>query len=147
MAELGTGRDRTCLSGEVLFLLGCLESFSLDCDLRLSTLLGERERQFKEVILETGLGTGHVWPFPVLVDEAVDLSIRVFHLDSLLDNFQRANYSLAGRFAQGYSLVSIKGIIGLDLVRYFGPLQLLPCFQGWAFSVPARLVPFDCTAR
>lgn len=63
------------LSREVLLPLCCLESFSLDCDLRLSTLLGECEKWFKEVNLETDLGTGHVWPFPVLVDEALDLLV------------------------------------------------------------------------
>lgn len=50
-------------------------SFTLDFDLTLSTLLGECERQFKEVILKTDLGTGHVRLFPVLVDEALYVSL------------------------------------------------------------------------
>lgn len=80
-----------------------------------------------EVILETDLGTSHVRPFPVLVDEALDLLVWVSQLNTLLDNFQKANYSLAGRFDQGTSIVSIRGIVGLDLVRH---LQLVPYFQG-----------------
>lgn len=93
--------------------LVCLEFFSLDCNLSLST-------RFKEVILETDLDIGHVWLLPVVVAESLDLSVS--HLDSLVDTFQMANYSLAGRFTQSSSLVSIKGMIGLDLVWHSGPL-------------------------
>lgn len=88
----------------MLLPLVCLEFFSLNCDLSLST-------RFKEAILETDLDIGHVQLLPVVVDESLDLSIQVSHLDSLVDNFPMANYSLARRFTQGSSLVSIKGMI------------------------------------
>lgn len=50
----------------------------------------------------------------------------------LLDNVQRANYSFARRFVQGSSLVSIKCIIGCDLVWYLD-LKGLP-IQGYRQS-------------
>lgn len=35
----------------------------------------------------------------------------------------------------------------LDLIQYLGPLQLVPCLQGWAFSATTGLVPFGEVGR
>ena len=139
---IDTGSSRTFLSGKVLRHLECIDSHGLDCNLRLSTILGECEKRFREVTLGADLGTGNIQPIQVLVDDDLDLSINVPHLGSLLDKLQDANYPLAGKFDRNSDHVPIMGIIGLDLFHYLRPFQLVPCLKGWAFPTPAGLVPF-----
>ncbi|CAE1286022.1 SARS [Acanthosepion pharaonis] len=74
--------------------------------------------------------------------DAMDLSVRLAHLETLLGAFRAADYNLAGQFEAGSDLVLIKGIIGLDLIHRLITLKLVPCLRGWAFSVPSGLVPF-----
>lgn len=59
-----------------------------------------------------------------------------------MEELGRFGCSLAGRFNYGSALVQMKGIIGLDLIRHLGPLQLVHCLQGFAFSIPAGLIGF-----
>lgn len=69
------------------------------------------------------------------MDGNIELSVDIDELDSLFDEFP-----LAGRFDRDTNFIPI--IIGLDLIQYLGPLQLVPLLHGLAFSVPTRLDPF-----
>ena len=136
---LDTGSGRTYLSGKVLEPLGPLESIGLDCELKLTTILGDCDR---EVMLETSFGSHCPLSLPVLVHEDIDISVHIEDLDSLLDEFQRFKCPLAGRFDRGTSFIPIHGIIGLDFIQHLGILQLVPCLSGQAFSTLTGLVPF-----
>ena len=139
---LDTGSGRSYLSADVLRTMGSMESIGMDCQLRLSTLLGECEQRFREVNLEVDLGSGNALSSPILVANAMDLSVRLTDLDPLLRAFRDADCRLAGRFEVDSDFIPIKGIIGLDLLHQLDPFHLVPCLSGWAFSIPAGLVPF-----
>ncbi|CAE1269627.1 unnamed protein product [Acanthosepion pharaonis] len=139
---LDTGSGRSYLSADVLRDLGSVETVGVSCRLRLFTLLGECDRNFTEVVLGVDLGSGEALASSVLVTDAMDLSVRLAHLETLLGAFRAADYNLAGQFEAGSDLVLIKGIIGLDLIHRLITLKLVPCLRGWAFSVPSGLVPF-----
>lgn len=53
---LYTGSVWSYLSSEVLMPLGTLESVGLDCDFSLSTILGDCDKCFKTIFLETDVG-------------------------------------------------------------------------------------------
>ena len=53
---LDTGSGRSYLSAQVLRGWGSIETISINCQIRLSTLLGECDQTFKEVTLEIDLG-------------------------------------------------------------------------------------------
>ena len=139
---LDTGSGRSYLSAEVLRGLGSIETIGMNCQIRLSTLLGECDLTFKEVALEIDLGCGNPVTSHVLAAESIDLSVRLTNLEPLLNAFQDAKCSLAGKFETGSDFIPIKVIIGLDLLHQLGPCQLVPCLKGWAFSTPAGVVPF-----
>ncbi|CAE1307976.1 unnamed protein product [Acanthosepion pharaonis] len=139
---LDTGSGRSYLSADVLRDLGSVETVGVSCRFRLFTLLGECDRNFTEVVLGVDLGSGEALASSVLVTDAMDLSVRLAHLETLLGAFRAADYNLAGQFEAGSDLVLIKGIIGLDLIHRLITLKLVPCLRGWAFSVPSGLVPF-----
>ena len=139
---LDTGSGQTYLSGKVLERLGPLESIELDCELKLTTILGDCDRHFREVMLETSVGSHCLLSLPVLVHEDIDISVCIEDLDSLLDEFQHLKCSLAGRFDRGTSFIPVHGIIGLDFIQHLGTLQLVLCLSGQAFSTPTGLVPF-----
>ena len=71
---LDTGSGRSYLSAEVLRGLGSIETIGMNCQIRLSTLLGECDQTFKEVALEIDLGCGNSVTSHVLVTEPIDLS-------------------------------------------------------------------------
>lgn len=137
---LDTGSGRTYLSCGVLKSLGRLESVGLDCEFSLSTLLGDRNKRFKKIVLEKDAGFDCSLSLPVLLDRTIDLSVRIKKLNFLLDKFQRIERPLAVRFDRGISFIPFKGIMGFDLI--LGRLQLMPCLQGCAFSAPKWFVSF-----
>ena len=53
---LDTGSGRSYLSAEVLRGWGSIETIGMNCQIRISTLLGECDQTFKEVALEIDLG-------------------------------------------------------------------------------------------
>ena len=139
---LDTGSGRSYLSAEVLRVWGSIETIGMNCQIRLSTLLGECDQTFKEMALGIDLGCGNPVTSHVLVAESIDLSVRLTNLEPLLNAFLDAKCSLAGKFETGSDFIPIKGIIGLDLLHQLGPCQLVPCLKGWAFTTPAGVVPF-----
>ena len=142
IASWTTGSGRSYLSAEVLRGWGSIETIGMNCQIRLSNLLGECDQTFKEVAQEIDLGCGKPVTSHVLVAESIDLSVRLTNLEPLLNSFLDAKCSLAGKFETGSDFIPIKGIIGLDLLHQLGPSQLVPCLKGWAFSTPAGVVPF-----
>ena len=67
--------------------------------------------------LEIDLDCGNPVTSHVLVAESIDLSVRLTNLEPLLNAFQDAKCSLAGKFETGLDFIPIKGIIGLDLLH------------------------------
>lgn len=139
---LDTGSGRTYLSSRILGYLCPEEPVGAQCQLKLSTFLGECLQQFTEIVLETDLGAGDTVRCPVLVSGTLDLSIRLRNLSSMLRTFRNMGCSLAGQFEEGTDLITIEGVIGLDLIQNLDPFKLVPCLGGRAFSVPSGLIPF-----
>lgn len=112
--------------------------WNLPASFKLSTLLGECDRRFREVVLEVDLGSGHAQhPSVLLTDTLTNFNHR-------LDFFKKAVCFLAGRFNSGSDFVSINGIIGLDLICYmFAGLGLFR--PGWTSHIwwGGHLLPAD----
>ena len=136
---LDTGSRRSYLSAEVLRGLGSIETIGMNCQIRLSTLLGECDQTFKEVALEIDLGCGNPVTSHVLVAESIDLSVRLTNLEPLLNAFQDAKCSLAGKFE---TLYQSRVLSVWTSLHQLGPCQHVPCLKGWAFSTSAGVVPF-----
>lgn len=88
------------------------------------------------------MGSRRVHHFPVLEAYTLDMSVYLTNINLLLDSFKEASSSFVWRFHSDSDLMSFNEIIGLDFIRHFDSLQLVPCLQGWAFSMPDGLVPF-----
>lgn len=80
---------RTYLFSEVLKPFVSLESVGLECDFTFSTLLGDCDKHFKEIVLKTVVEVHCPLSLSVLVNKIIHLSVRIKELDSLLDEFQR----------------------------------------------------------
>ena len=78
---LDTRSGRSYLSAEMLRGLGSIETIGMNCQVRLSTLLGKCDQTFKEVALEIDLGCGNPVTSHVLVAESIDLSVRLTNLE------------------------------------------------------------------
>ncbi|CAE1330246.1 unnamed protein product [Acanthosepion pharaonis] len=139
---LDTGSGRSYLSADVLRDLGSVETVGVSCRLRLFTLLGECDRNFTEVVLGVDLGSGEALASSVLVTDAMDLSVRLAHLETLLGAFRAADYNLAGQFEARSDLVLIKGHYWIGPYSSIDYIEVGPLSEGWAFSVPSGLVSF-----
>ena len=97
------------------------------------------------VLFWLGCQRGCFWVGPCLVlpdsSGILDISLYLTNFNLLMDVFEDQAVPLPGGLT-GSDLISIKGIVGLDLIHHLGPLQLVPCLWGWVFSVLAGLVPF-----
>ena len=62
---LYTGSGRASLSADVIQTLGPMDSIGIDCQLKLSTLLGEYDRNFREVVLEISWSFGRASRFGI----------------------------------------------------------------------------------
>lgn len=120
---LDIGNRQTYLSIEVLKPLSSLKSVGLDCNFSLSTLRGDCNKHFKEIVLETDVGFDCPLSLPMFVDKKIDLSVHIKALDSLLLEFQHIKCPFAGRFDRGTNFIPINEIIGLYLIQHLGPLQ------------------------
>lgn len=85
--------------------------------------------------MEVDLGPSHAHHTQVLLAVTLDLFVYLTNFNLLLDVFKEAGSSLAGWF----NSVLVNRFIGVDLIHYLGPLQLVSCLQDWAFSVLADL--------
>ena len=130
---LDTGSGRTYLSGDILHSLSSLGSDGLDCHLKLTTLLGECEREFREVVLDVDLGSGHAGHFPVLVANTLDLSLRLKNWHLLLEEFKRTGWHRFGVYRGNYGTGSSATFRSLAIGALFaGSVILCPC---WSHSL------------
>lgn len=69
-----------------------------------------------------------------------------FHLDGLgvvINNLKRKGYRLAADFSDMRNdTLSLHGLLGVDVIKFMGPMRSIPCMRGSAFEFANGIIPF-----
>ena len=78
-----------------------------------------------------------------LVDECLDLQFHVKGLSAAVRNIIAGESKLVVDYSYVCNdCLTVHGLIGVDVLKYMGPMQLIHFMKGSAFEFPQSIVPF-----
>ena len=137
-----TGSQRSYLSQQALSKLGCKKELVSDEEFEVKTFLGSSQKKLKEVNLDVFVGPSKHYGSLILVDDQFDISFNIRGFAQALKNFKSQQLKLAADFEADSDTVSVHGLVGVDIIQYLKPTQMINCLNGTAWSTPKGIIPF-----
>lgn len=141
-----TGRQRSYLSSSAMRTLNDRPVQTAERKFVIKTFWGSAQKVLSEVLLDAKLLNGKK-SIPFLVDEKLDLDFYVVGLNAVVNIIQASGFKLAVDFSGVHDhSFSVQGLLGVDLLKVLGPMQLTSLMNGSAFRFLQGLVPFGNVA-
>lgn len=140
---LDTGSQKSYISSAILHRIRYSAENMCDVTYNLKTFHASSEVKLKQAVLDL-VFPNTMLQVPLLIHSNLSIQFRVDGLMTALNNFQAANIQLADSSfsCQSNDTVCLEGLLGIDIMQYFVNMNLVPCLNGVAFSLPGGVVPF-----
>ena len=139
---IDTGSQRSYLSHQVIEKLNINLTDYSSVNYDVSTFLGAKKKELKQMMLDIDYSPGNTVPLPVLVDEEFDLKFHVSDFATVISNVEKLGFKLAADFDRESNLIEVNGLIGVDLIQYMKPMEVIDCMYGSAWRIPQGVIPF-----
>ena len=107
----------------------------------MKTFLVSAKKRLQELKLLVKLDG--VCSIPFRVDKDMDITFKVKELSNAMFNMQASGCNLAGDFSSVHKdTVSVCSFLGVDFLKYLGPMKLSRFMNGAAFQLAQRFVHF-----
>ena len=136
---LDTASQRSYLSHHALTELGCNSKLMSDVEFEVKTFLGSKKKNLKEVNLDVFVEPQRHYGLLLLVDDQFDISFNVPGLSLALNNLKTLGHELAADF--NGDLVSVHGLIGVDVVQHLKRMQMVKCMNGSVIETSSGIAP------
>ena len=137
---LDTASQRSYLSQHALSKLGCNSKLISDVEFEVKTFLGSKRKNLKEVNLDVFVEPQRHYGLLMLVDDQFDISFNVPGLSLALENLKTLGHELAADF-NNKDLVSVHGLIGVDVVQHLKQVQMIKCMNGSVIGTSSGIAP------
>ena len=137
---LDTASQRSYLSHNALTKLGCNSNLMTDVEFEVKTFLGSKRKNLKEVNLDVFVEPQRHYGLLMLVDDQFDISFNVPGLSLALNNLKALGHKLAADF-NDKDLVSVHGLIGVDIVQHLKQMQMVKCMDGSVIWISSGIAP------
>lgn len=136
-----TGSQRSYFSRSVLTKVKGKRELIPSTEFRVKTFLGTKQKKLREVMFDVGFNDFYR-SLPVLVDDDFDIEFNLNGFHNVVENLIGLNYKLAANFGGGKGPIPIHGLLGVDLIQFMGPMQMIKCMDGFAWQIPEGVIPF-----
>ena len=139
---IDTGSQRSYLSPQVIEKLNINLSEYSSLYYEVSTFLGAKKKELKQMVLDIDYSPGKTVPLPILVDEDFNLEFNVSDFPNVISNIKNLGFKFAADLHEESSLVKVDGLIGVDLIQYMDSMEIIECMYGSAWQIPQGIIPF-----
>ena len=135
-----TASQRSYISQRAFDSLGCNPKLVSNVEFDVRTFLGSSKKSLKEVNVDVFTGQYRHYGIIMLVDRQFDINFSCNGLGQAVSNIKDKGYRLAAEY-EGDS-VTVHGLIGVDIIQYIKPNQVINCLNGSAFATNLGIIPF-----
>ena len=136
-----TASQRSYLSNHAFNSLGCNPKLASDVEYDVRTFLGSSKKLLKEVNVDVFTHPHRHYGVLLLVDQQFDISLKVHGLSQAVSNIKSRGFRLAAKYEGGDS-VTIHGLVGVIIIQFIKPNQIINCLNGSAFATSQGIMPF-----
>ena len=137
-----TGSQRSYLSQHALSKLGCNNQLMSDIEFEVKTFLGSSRKRLKEVNLDVFVDSHKHYGILMLVDDQFDISFDVNGFGQAVKNLQSRGQKLAADFDADKDVVTVHGLVGVDIIQLLKQIQMINCMKGAAWRTAQGVIPF-----
>ena len=137
-----TGSQRSYLSQHALAKLGCKNQLMADIEFEVKTFLGSSKKRLKEVNLDVFVDPHKHYGTLMLVDDQFDISFDVKGFGQAVRNLKSQGQKLAADFDADKDIVTVHGLVGVDIIQYLKQIQMINCMNGSAWKTSQGVIPF-----
>ena len=137
-----TASQRSYLSSQALAKLGCNKKLMSSVEFEVKTFLGSRKKRLSEVNLDVFVGSYKHYAMLMLIDDEFDISFDVKGLRQAVTNLKSSGHTLAADFDPNSDLVTVHGLIGVDVIQFLKQVRMINCMNGSAWRVSKGIIPF-----
>ena len=135
-----TASQRSYLSQHAFNKLGCNLELISDVEFDVRTFLGSSKKLLREVNLDVFTNQLKHYAVLMLVDNQFDISFKVRGLGQAVSNIKAKRHRLAAEYDG--DCVTVHGLIGVDIIQYLKPNQMIDCLNGSAWRLSQGIIPF-----
>ena len=137
-----TASQRSYLSKHALASLECDSGLVSSVEYEVKTFLGSKQKHLKEVNLDVFVSSNKFHNMQMLVDDKFDISFNVKGLQHAISNLKEKGCELAADYSNDSDKVSVYGLLGVDLIQFLKPMQMISCMNGTAWQLSNGIIPF-----
>ena len=139
-----TASQRSYLSEPALAMLGCDNRLMSSVEFEVKTFMGSSKKRLKEVNLDVFVGSSKHYAMLMLIDDQFDISFDVKGLGQAVKNLKSNGHTLAADYEADSDLVTVHGLIGVDIIQFLKQVHMINCMNGsaWKVSDSRGIIPF-----
>ena len=137
-----TASQRSYLSQQALAYLGCNNKLISNVEFEVKTFLGSSKKKLSEVNLDVFVGSSKHYAMLMLIDDQFDISFDVRGLGQAVTNLKSNGHILAADLKTDSDLVTVHGLIGVDVIQFLKQVRMINCMNGSAWRVSKGIIPF-----
>ena len=136
-----SGSQRSYFAQDVIDNLNCGESRMTPVVFDVKTFITSQIKSLKETTLEIKVSHDRFLTLPILVDDSFNINFQIEEFPLVLSNLKQLNLKLSADFDNS-EFIKVKGLIGVDLIQFLQPINIVDCMCGSAFSLYNGISPF-----
>ena len=139
-----TASQRSYLSQPALAQLGCNSKLMSSVEFEVKTFMGSSKKRLKEVNLDVFVAPSKHYAMLMLIDDQFDISFDVKGLGQAVNNLKSSGHILAADYEADSDLVTVHGLIGVDVIQNLKQVKMINCMNGsaWKVSNSSGIIPF-----